>query len=123
MTTEAIKGNLSVGPVAGPTGEPTFKVKLPVKLSIFVMATVTLSWFFEGWRQVNSEPTLAAVSILCAGTLCTLVLLGVYAFFIYAEEKSKGCRTRKIAFFDKWYDRYCQRRQSHSSSTSEGDNT
>lgn len=119
MTT-ALKANLNGGPELGPSGEPVFKIKLPVKLSIFVAATITLSWFFEGWRQVNNEPTLVACSILAAGTLATLALLGLYAFFIYAEERSRGCRTRKIPLFDKWYVQYCQRRVH--SSTSEGDN-
>ncbi len=80
-----------------------FKVKLFVKLGVFALATVALSWVFEGFRQVSAEPTIMGVLLLFAGSTLTVVAIGVYGFFMYAEEKSKGNRTRKIPLYDKWY--------------------
>ncbi|MBI5172642.1 MAG: hypothetical protein SFV17_21780 [Candidatus Obscuribacter sp.] len=83
--------------------KPAFKVKLSLKLAVFVMATITLSWFFEGWRQVSEAPTLAGLAYLFGGTTLTIVLVSLYGFFMYAEERSKGGRTRNIPLFDRWY--------------------
>lgn len=83
--------------------KPAFKVRLSLKVAVFVMATTTLSWFFEGWRQVSEAPTLAGLAYLFGGTTFTISLVGLYGFFMYAEERSKGGRTRNIPLFDRWY--------------------
>ncbi len=80
-----------------------FKVKFALKLFAFALSVVTLSWFFEGARQIQVALTLSAVLHLLAGSIFTVALIGVQAFFIYAEEKSKDNRTRKIPLFDKLY--------------------
>lgn len=85
------------------SGKPTFKVKLALKLVAFVFSVITLSWFFEGTRQIQNGLSLSAVAYVIAGSVLTVALIGVQAFFIYAEEKSKNDGTRKIPLFDKIY--------------------
>lgn len=85
------------------SGAGRFKVKLMLKLLVFALSTVALSWVFEGFRQVSQEPSVWGVLLLFAGSTLTVLTVGVYGFFMYAEEKSKGNRTRKIPLYDKWY--------------------
>lgn len=80
-----------------------FKVKWTIKLGVFALATVALSWVFEGFRQVNAEPTLPGLALLFGGTTLTVLSVGVYGFFMYAEERSEGSRLRNIPLFDRWY--------------------
>jgi len=108
---------------------PPFKIKLALKLVAFIFSVITLSWFFEGAREIQNGLTLPAVAYLVAGGVFTVVLIGVQAFFIYAEEKSKDSRTRKIPLFDRVYDRWAaaktqtKRATKLSSSDLEGDST
>jgi hypothetical protein len=52
-----------------------------------------------------------------------VALIGVQAFFIYAEEKSKDSRTRKIPLFDPIYDRLSRPvRDSVDTDEKNGDN-
>jgi cytochrome bd-type quinol oxidase subunit 1 len=77
-----------------------FKVKFAVKASAFCASVITLSWFFEGWRKIHEALNPASIGILAAGTLCTLGLLAIQSFWIYAEEKQKGSLVREIPLFD-----------------------
>jgi len=79
------------------------KINLALKVVVFCSSVVTLSWFFEGTRQCKDAATPQGLSYLIGGTLLTLLLVALQAFFIYCEERSKGLRTRKVALFDKWY--------------------
>jgi len=85
------------------SARPTFKIKLALKLVAFIFSVITLSWFFEGTRQIQNGLSLSAVAYVLAGSVLTVALIGVQAFFIYAEEKSKNDGTRKIPLFDKIY--------------------
>ncbi len=80
-----------------------FKVKWTIKLAVFAMATVALSWVFEGFRQVNAAPTATGLALLFGGSTLTILFVGVYGFFMYAEERAKGSRLRNIPLFDRWY--------------------
>src|ERR1700733_11118268 len=79
------------------------KINMALKVVVFSFSVVTLSWFFEGMRQCKDAATPQGLSYLIGGTLLTLLLVGLQAFFIYCEERSKGLRTRQVALFDKWY--------------------
>jgi len=50
-----------------------------------------------------------AIAYLAVGVFLTLALVVVQAFFIYAEEKAKGNRTRTIKLFDKMYETLTKR--------------
>ena len=76
------------------------KVKFAYKLAVFTCAVIALSWFFEGWRQVNHALTAGSVGILVLGTVTTLLFVGVHAYWIYFEEKSKGTLRKRIALFE-----------------------
>lgn len=102
--------NLNATPEKGTSGAMTsinkrLKIKFVYKFFAFVFSVVALSWFFEGTRQIQLGLSLSAIVYLLVGSLLTVALIGVQAFFIYAEEKSKDNRTRKIPLFDVIYDR------------------
>lgn len=80
--------------------KPT-KVRLPIRLFAFTLTVITLSWFFEGWREVQKEPGLISCAYLFFGTTLTLLLLAVQGYWIYIEEKSTGKLVRKVKLFDK----------------------
>ena len=81
------------------------KIKFVYKFFAFVFSVVALSWFFEGTRQMQAGLSVSAIVYVLAGSLLTVALIGLQAFFIYAEEKSKDNRTRKIRLFDAVYER------------------
>jgi len=116
MESAVIKANdTHSGPVQGEV--KPLKIRFGFKALAFCASVVSLSWFFEGTRMIKDGPTVEGVCTLLGGTVLTLLLLGVMAFFIYCEERSKGLRTRNIGLFDKWYV------QLASQSKDKGDNT
>ncbi|CAN5196736.1 hypothetical protein BH11CYA1_BH11CYA1_27620 [soil metagenome] len=90
------------------TANKRLKIKFVYKFFAFVFSVVALSWFFEGTRQIQAGLSVSAIVYVLAGSLVTVGLIGVQAFFIYAEEKSKDNRTRKIRLFDSIYERLSQ---------------
>ena len=97
----------------GDKGARYFKVKLAYKLANFTCAVVSLSWFFEGWRQVGHGPgvNLGGVAWLVAGTVGTLVFLFIHGMWVYMEEKSKGTLKRSLPVFDRFYAALTAKRQ------------
>jgi hypothetical protein len=82
-------------------GPAVYKVRFALKAAAFVAAVITLSWFFEGWRQVCQDPSIAHVAVLLVGTIGTLGILGVMGYWTYFEEKSKGTLTKRIALYER----------------------
>lgn len=78
-----------------------YKIRFGVKLVAFIAATISLSWFFEGWREINESPTLPHIAVIVGGTGLTLLILTVMAYWTYHEEKSKGTLKKKVQFFDR----------------------
>src|SRR5580658_1325096 len=74
-----------------------------MKAIAFVLAVIALSWFFEGWREVQKGPTLLHCAVLFAGTTATLLMLGVQGYWIYIEEKLKGTLKKRIGLFERIY--------------------
>ncbi len=102
---KAIKANVTTGDASSAAEtrvlvKPT-KVRLPIRLLAFTLTVITLSWFFEGWREIQKEPGLVSCSYLFFGTTCTLLLLMLQGYWIYIEEKSTGKLVRKVKLFDK----------------------
>ncbi len=102
---QAIKPSVTTGDanVAVDTNalvKPT-KVRLPIRLAAFALTVITLSWFFEGWREIQNEPGLVACAYLFFGITLTGLLLTVQGYWIYIEEKSTGKLVRKVKLFDK----------------------
>jgi hypothetical protein len=79
----------------------TWRLKSSIKLTVMVLSILALSLFFEGWRQVKSSMTTGHCAMLVSGTVATVFLLWVQAFWIYIEEKSKGTLKKKIVHFDR----------------------
>lgn len=77
------------------------KVRFAFKAAAFIASVISLSWFFEGWRKINEEATIIHFGILIGGTLLTLALIGLQAYWIYIEEKTKGTLKKRIGVFDK----------------------
>jgi len=101
----AINSNVTTGDAGAAVetkvlAKPT-KVRLPIRLFAFTLTVITLSWFFEGWREVQKEPGLIPCAYLFFGTTLTLFLLAVQGYWIYIEEKSTGKLVRKVKLFDK----------------------
>lgn len=116
---KAIKGNVTTGDGTVAAVEtqalkkPT-KVKLPIRLLAFSLTVITLSWFFEGWREIQREPGLVSGAYLFFGTTLTMLLLGVQGYWIYVEEKSTGKLIRKVKLFDSIEAKLAQRQSEHS---------
>lgn len=85
--------------IAGDTKR--LKVRFAFKTAAFIASVISLSWFFEGWRKINEEATVMHFGILIGGTLLTLALIGLQAYWIYIEEKTKGTLKKRINLFDK----------------------
>ena len=85
--------------VASPSGP--IKVKFAYKFVNFCLAAYALSWFFEGWREINKELTVGNAAILVAGTVATIFFLAVHFYWIYFEEKSKGTLKKRVELFEK----------------------
>jgi len=79
----------------------TWRVKPSIKITVMVLSILALSLFFEGWRQVKSSMTAWHFIIMVSGTVTTIFLLWMQAFWIYVEEKSKGTLKKKIVHFDR----------------------
>jgi hypothetical protein len=79
------------------------KVSFRAKAAAFITTVITLSWFFEGYRQVSAALTLEHCAILAAGTVLTLILLAVQGYWIYVEEKTKGTLKRRIGIYERFY--------------------
>ena len=75
-----------------------------------VLSILALSLVFEGWRQVKDSMTAWHLAILISGTVSTIFLLWLQAFWIYVEEKSKGTLKKKIVHFDRLQE-YLQKRK------------
>ncbi|MFA7338402.1 MAG: hypothetical protein WC028_16570 [Candidatus Obscuribacterales bacterium] len=122
--------NLKALPEKGTSGASSssivnrrLKIKFVYKFFAFVFSVVALSWFFEGTRQIQAGLSLSAIVYILVGSLLTVALIGVQAFFIYAEEKSKDSRTRKIPLFDPIYERLSRPvRDSVDTDEKNGDN-
>ncbi|MCC7529629.1 MAG: hypothetical protein IT342_13980 [Candidatus Melainabacteria bacterium] len=102
---QALKSNLTKGDASSAVEsraliKPT-KVRLPVRLFAFTLTVITLSWFFEGWREIQREPGLISCAYLFFGIVLTALLLTVQGYWIYIEEKSTGKLVRKVKLFDK----------------------
>lgn len=82
-----------------------YKVKFAFKVVAFVCAVISLSWFFEGWRQVSQAPTPAHVGMLILGTVCTLAVLGLMGYWTYFEEKAKGTLRKRIGLYEQIHTR------------------
>jgi hypothetical protein len=99
------------------------KVKFQVKLAAFVAATLSLSLFFEGFRQVSREPSYPHFALLIAGTALTALLIWLQAFWIYIEEKSKGSLSKKVVHFDKLESVFLRRGGSLNGGKKDADNS
>jgi hypothetical protein len=91
-----------------------FKVKFGWKLLAFVATVITLSWFFEGTREVQKGWTFEHGMVLAAGTALTLIMLGVQGYWIYIEEKVKGTLKKRIALYERIYSELQKRNGSDS---------
>jgi hypothetical protein len=77
------------------------KVKFQAKAVALVLSVLSLSWFFEGVRQLKQSPDVGHIAFLVVPVLATLLLLWVQAFWIYIEEKSKGTLKKTVVHFDR----------------------
>ncbi len=71
-----------------------------LKMSVFVLSIMSLSWFFAGGRQVHETNTPGDWALLVGGTLLTCALIFLQAYWIYFEEKAKGTLRKQIALFE-----------------------
>lgn len=100
-TMQASAGGTEHGGTAEHAPVPYQKVKFIYKLINFSCAAYSLSLFFEGWREFPKDTRLANGALLVAGTLLTLLFLGVHAYWVYFEEKAKGTLKKRIQLFEK----------------------
>lgn len=115
MNSLATGNNESVnitGGAASKAGAPeVYKIRFALKLVAFIAAVISLSWFFQGWREVNQTPGIASFALLAFGTSLTLLILGVMGYWTYFEEKSKGTLRKRIAIYEDIHTRMQLRKQ------------
>ena len=92
------------------------KVKFVYKLINFICATISLSWFFEGWRQVNESLTFPHVALITAGTLLTMLFIGIHSYWVYVEEKQKGTLKKRFELFEKIHQASLKRKETIAAS-------
>lgn len=97
------------------------KVKFVYKFVNFSLAAYSLSWFFEGWREINKDLSVGNAAILVAGTVATLFFLAVHFYWIYFEEKSKGTLKKRVELFEKIYLATQSKRQTKVVITDKGE--
>jgi len=100
-TMQASAGGTEHGGTAEHASVPHQKVKFIYKLINFSCAAYALSLFFEGWREIGKDLSVANAVTLVAGTVFTLLFLGVHAYWVYFEEKAKGTLKKRIQLFEK----------------------
>jgi hypothetical protein len=96
-----------------------FKVPFTIKAVAFTCTVITLSWFFEGWREVSRSVTPPHVLVLVAGTTLTLVLLMVQGYWVYVEEKLKGNLRKRFGLYEKIYERFQSKKRTKGESKEE----
>ena len=79
-------------------------VPFALKAVAFVGAVISLSWFFEGWRQINQSPTFAHFGILVLAITSTWICLVLMGYWMYFEEQSRGTLKKRIVIFDRIHD-------------------
>ncbi|MBX9694025.1 MAG: hypothetical protein K2Z81_16695 [Cyanobacteria bacterium] len=87
------------------------KVKLSYRLFVFIASVISLSWFFEGTRQVNESLTVPHVGLLILGAALTSLFIGIYTYWIYIEEKEKGTLKKRVNLFEKIYSNLHQKEE------------
>lgn len=92
--------NIDGGTTSDAGAPAVYKISFALKAVAFCLAVVSLSWFFQGWREVNQAPGIASVALLIFGTSLTLLILGVMGYWTYFEEKSKGTLKKKIKLYE-----------------------
>jgi hypothetical protein len=95
-----VHGGIEGGDMVAPR---QLKVKFALKAAAFIATVITLSWFFEGCREVKTGCTLSHVAVLVLGTGTTIFMLCVQAYWIYIEEKVRGTLKRRVGLFEKIY--------------------
>ncbi len=103
--------NINGGAASEADAPVVYKVGFALKAVAFCAAVVSLSWFFQGWREVNQAPGVASVALLIFGTSLTLLILGVMGYWTYFEEKSKGTLKKKIKLYEDIHSRLQNRKQ------------
>jgi multisubunit Na+/H+ antiporter MnhB subunit len=103
--------NITGGAASNAGAQPVYKVRFALKVVAFIAAVISLSWFFQGWREVNQTPGIASFALLVFGTSLTLLIVGVMAYWTYFEEKSKGTLKKRIGFYEDIHTRLQARKQ------------
>lgn len=103
--------NINGGSASEADAPAVYKVRFALKVVAFCAAVVTLSWFFQGWREVNQAPSVASVALLIFGTSSTLLILGVMGYWTYFEEKSKGNLKKRVKVYEDIHSRLQNRKQ------------
>jgi hypothetical protein len=96
-----VQAGILSGITGGEMDQSQFKVRFAWKAAAFVLTVLTLSWFFEGTREIKDGLTVMHVGMLALGTVSTLLMLGVQGYWIYFEEKHKGTLKKRIDLFER----------------------
>lgn len=122
-TAKKIEGATASGSstAAAANGQSKLKVKLQYRLAAFTGAVIGLSWFFEGSRQLAEGVSLSSLGYLLLGTVATVIFIGILAYWIYVEEKSKGTLKVRFGFFEKLYAKHSAKARQLTESFREGD--
>lgn len=120
-TAKKIEGATTGGSsnLAASNGQSKLKVKLQYRLAAFSGAVLGLSWFFEGSRQLAEGISFSSVGYLLLGTVATVIFIGILAYWIYVEEKSKGTLKVRFGLFERLYAKHTAKQQL-TESTAEG---
>ena len=75
----------------------------PIRLGIFLIATVALAKFFEAGRIVASEQTFVHVPLAILSFFAFIFSLLILGYWIYSEEKEKNNLRIKFGLYEWFY--------------------
>lgn len=81
------------------------KMFYPIRLVVFIIATISLANFFEAGRIISAEKTFSHVPLSVASFLIFVLALLLMGYWVYAEEKEKNNLKVKFGLYEWFYER------------------
>lgn len=72
----------------------------PIRLLIFLFATLALAKFFEAGRLISESQTFMHVPLSFISLFMFFILLFMLGYWIYADEKEKGNLRVKFGLYE-----------------------
>lgn len=88
------------------------KMFYPIRLVVFIIATISLANFFEAGRIISAEKTFNHIPLSVFSLLIFLLALLVMGYWVYSEEKEKNNLRIKFGLYEWIYKRLGKKRHN-----------